>query len=105
MNYKKILQLPRKLIICLFLISLASCSLSRETKIISNYCYLYSTFPDDLEQDVISYWVDKEKIINNKNSNGGVKTSEEKLFEIFVDYAGTNDKIYYEKKCDEINNN
>jgi hypothetical protein len=24
---------------------------------------------------------------------------------MFVDYAGTNDKIYYEKKCDKINNN
>jgi hypothetical protein len=43
--------------------------------------------------------------INDKNYNGGVKTSEEKLFEMFVDYAGTNDKIYYEKKCDKINNN
>jgi hypothetical protein len=66
---------------------------------------LYSPFPNDLEQDAILYWIDKEESINNKNSNGGIKTPEERLFEIFVNYAGTNDKIYYEKKCDKINNN
>jgi len=89
--------------ICLFLINLASCSLGKETKIISNYCYLYSKLPNDIDKDVISYWMDKEKIINDKNYNWGIKTPEEKLFEIFVNYAGINEKIYYEKKCDEIN--
>lgn len=103
-NYKKILTFPRNLMVFLFLINLVSCSLSNQTKIISNYCYLYSVFPKNLEKDVIFYWTEKEKSINYKNSHGGIKSPEEKLFETFVNYTGTNEKIYYEKNCDKINN-
>ena len=40
--------------------------------------------------------------IEYKNSKGGVKDPEEKLFELFVDNLGTNNEIYYEKKCDRL---
>jgi hypothetical protein len=60
---------------------------------------------DELEPEVITYWEKESTIISTKNKLGGVKTPEEKFVEIMIDYAGTNDKKYYEKKCDQINSN
>ena len=96
------LKLIRRLTIYLFLISLTSCYLNKETINISDYCYLYRPFPDDISEDVIDYWRNVQMSIEYKNSKGGVKDPEEKLFELFVDNLGTNNEIYYEKKCDRL---
>lgn len=87
------------------MISLTSCFPSRETRIISDFCQLHEPLNDELEPEVVSYWKKEKAIISEKNKSGGVKTPEEKFVEIMIDYAGTNDKKYYEKKCDSINTN
>jgi hypothetical protein len=87
------------------MISLTSCFPSRETRIISDFCQLHEPLNDELEPEVITYWKKESAIISTKNKSGGVKTPEEKFAEVMIDYAGTNDKKYYEKKCDQINSN
>lgn len=86
------------------MINLTSCSLSRETRIVSDYCQIHSPLNHKLPLDVISYWKEVSKSISSKSKNGGVKTPAEKFAETMIDYAGANDKKYYEKKCDQSNN-
>lgn len=85
------------------MISQTSCFPSREIKLVSDYCQLHEPLNDELDEDVITYWKKESAIISTKNKSGGVKTPEEKFVEVMVDYAGTNDKKYYEKKCDQQN--
>jgi len=87
------------------MISQTSCFPNRETRIISNFCQLHEPLNDELEPEVITYWKKEKEIISTKNKSGGVKTPEEKFAEVMIDYAGTNDKKYYEKECDQINSN
>ena len=86
------------------MINLTSCFPSRETRIVSDYCQLHEPLNDELPLDVISYWKEVSKSISSKSKNGGVKTPAEKFAETMIDYAGANDKKYYEKKCDQSNN-
>jgi hypothetical protein len=87
------------------MINLSFCSPSRETKLVSDFCQLHEPLTDQLEPEVITYWKKEKEIISTKNKLGGVKTPKEKFAEVMIDYAGTNDKKYYEKKCDQINSN
>ena len=88
------------LAICLLMINLTSCSLNKETRVISDYCQLHQPLNDELDNEIIIYWKETSKNISTKNKTGGVKTPQEKFTEVMIDYVGTNDKIYYEKKCD-----
>lgn len=72
---------------------------------VGDYCDLHEPLNDELDNEVIVYWKTTKKIISEKNKSGGVKTPAEKFAEVMIDYAGTNDKKYYDKKCDQINNN
>lgn len=94
-----ILKLIKKLAVCLFLINLTSCFQNKKIEIKSDYCYLYEPLNDNIEKSIIEYWESKKEIIENKNKFGGLKTPEEKLLEIFINYIGANDKRYYDKKC------
>ena len=87
------------------MISLTSCFQSRKIKIVSDFCQLHEPLSNELKPEVITYWEKKKKIISTKNKSNGVKTPEEKFIEVMIDYVGTNEKKYYEKKCDQINNN
>lgn len=62
---------------------------------------MHDPLNDELEIDVIEYWKKENAIISTKNKTGGAKTPEEKFVEVMIDYAGSNDKKYYEKKCDQ----
>lgn len=87
------------------MISQTSCFPSREIKVVSDYCQLHDPLSDELDNEVIVYWQNTSKSISAKNKSGGVKTPSEKFAEVMIDYAGANDKKYYDKKCDQINNN
>lgn len=87
------------------MINLTSCFLNRETRIVSDFCQLHEPLTDELESEIIVYWKKEKKIISTKNKLGGIKTPEEKFVEVMINYAGTNDKKYYEKKCDQIYSN
>ena len=82
------------------MISQTSCSLSKkpEIRIVSDYCQLHDPLTNELDNEVIVYWKETSKSISDKNKSGGVKTPAEKFAEVMIDYAGTNDKKYYEKK-------
>lgn len=85
--------------------SLNSCFRSRETiKVISDYCILHTPLSDELEFDIIDYWKETSKVISEKNKTGEVKNPSEKFAEVLVNYAGINDKKYYDKKCDQLIN-
>lgn len=86
------------------MISLTSCFQSRKTelKIISDYCQLHSPLDDELESDVLVFWETTNKSISSKNKNGGAKTPTEKFVEVMTNYAGVNEKKYYEKGCDKL---
>lgn len=88
------------------MISQVSCFPSREIKIkvIPDYCILHTPLDDELDYDVIDYWTATSKLISEKNKSGGLKTPAEKFAEILINNAGINDKKYYDKKCDELNN-
>lgn len=87
------------------MISLNSCYLSRkekEIKIINNFCQLHTPLSDELDGEIVSYWQQTSQSISAKNKSGGVKTPAEKFAEVMINYAGDNDKKYYEKKCDQL---
>jgi hypothetical protein len=101
------LGLIKKMTICLLLINQSSCYQSRkiEIKTISNFCYLHTPINNDLDFQVVDYWEKIGKIIDHKNKNNLLKNSEERFAEVMINYAASNDKKYYDKKCDQINNN
>ena len=88
---------------------LISCSaLKREKeiqiKIVSDYCQLYSKFPEDTTPRVKEYWTIKKKIIKEKTASGEILTPEEELLKIFVIYSGKNESKYNDK-CEPIDVN
>lgn len=85
------------------MIGVISCSQSKKTTI-SDFCQLHEPLQSNIELSVVNYIKKEQNIISEKNKTGGAKTPEEKFVEIMINYAGTNDKKYYEKKCDKINN-
>jgi len=66
---------------------------------VSNYCFLYTPFPDDLTADIIAYWGGVAEKIALKNKEGTAKNANEKLLETLIGHVGSNDKIYYTKNC------
>lgn len=85
------------------MISAISCSQNKKTTI-SDFCQLHEPLQLNIELSVVNYIKEEQKIISEKNKEGGLKTPEEKFVEIMINYAGTNDIKYYEKECDKINN-
>jgi hypothetical protein len=55
-----------------------------------------------LDKDVVDYWQQTSNSITLKNKNGGVKTPAEKFAEIMINYAGNNDKKFYDKHCEKL---
>lgn len=84
------------------LISLTSCSQSKKTRIIPNYCILYTPLPNDLTKDVINYWINQQLIIDSKSQSGEPLSPEEKFNKILIGQIGSNDKKYYDKECDKL---
>lgn len=89
----------RKLVLWAFLLSPISCYPSREIRILSDFCQLHEPLRDDIDPRIIEYWEKEQKIIEEKNKEGGLKTPEEQFVELMVNYAGANDKKYYDKNC------
>lgn len=86
------------LIICLLSLSLSSC-LTKKI-LVSDFCESYQGFPDEnFSQDILNYTDKLSLSIDKKSSSGAALTAEEKVYELFLNYAIYNEKVAEKKQC------
>lgn len=76
------------------------CSLSKRTVVRSDFCDLYEPLPDDLSNDIVTYWRSTSQIISDKEEIGTPLTPNEKFLKATITNIGKNDLKYRAKKCD-----
>lgn len=97
------LKLSRRLRVLILALILTDCS--RDRKITSDFCILYTPLDTNLSENVIDYWKLKQSSVESKQKKGLKLTSEEQFFSIIILQIGNNDEKYYEKRCDISNAN